>query len=59
MEKFIDKEKLIGFKSSENWNGDNQILSLFTLYKNICLEYKNLEKEIKNIQSKNQRERTI
>ncbi|CAH0560708.1 unnamed protein product [Brassicogethes aeneus] len=52
MEKYIDKEKLISFKSSENWNGDNQDLSLFTFYKNICLGYNNLEKEIKNIQSK-------
>lgn len=52
MEKYIDKNKLISFKSSENWNGDNQDLSLFTFYKNICLEYNNLEEEIKNIQSK-------
>ncbi|KAF5284043.1 hypothetical protein FQA39_LY17148 [Lamprigera yunnana] len=51
MDKYIDKEKLISFKSSENWNGDNQDLSLFTFYKNIFLEY-NLEKEIKNIHSK-------
>ncbi|XP_050499973.1 uncharacterized protein LOC126880248 isoform X2 [Diabrotica virgifera virgifera] len=52
IEKHIDKENLALFKTSLEWNNDNEDLSRFHCYKNICIKYSLLEEEINNLKAK-------